>query len=467
MADARKTRKAAQSRDAWLPTRRSRGDRQLPLVAVVGRPNVGKSTLVNRLAARRASIVSPQEGVTRDVLARPVAWRGREFRVLDTGGLIGERSGGPPRIATEVAQRALIAARGADLVIFVIDNETGLMPDDFALAERLKRMKVPVILASNKVDDASAEPQAAEAWSLGLGEPVCVSALHGRGSGDLLDRIVDLLPEFPAEDGEVAETETAIAIVGRPNVGKSSVFNRLVGEERAIVHHEPGTTRDSIDTFVEINGKGYRFVDTAGLRRRSKAKGVESYGAGRTREAISRSDVALIVLDASQGATSQDQRIAESVAEAGVGAVIVANKWDLIEGREGADDVMRSITDKLAFISYAPLVRTSATTGRGISQLAQQIDKVMQTRGRQIPTPKLNALIHEWQNKTPPPSSRGKSPRVLYATQSGTAPPAFMLFATGRLSPEWLRFIEHRLRDEFDLTGNPLRIIVRRRTRRS
>lgn len=443
-------------------------DARLPLVAVVGRPNVGKSTLVNRLAARRASIVSPEEGVTRDVLTRSVSWRGRDFRVLDTGGLIDKKQGGDQGIGSEISKHALAAARGADLVVFVIDIQDGLMPDDFALATQLRKTSSPVVLVANKVDDASAEPQAAEAWSLGLGEPVCVSALHGRASGDLLDRIVDLLPDATSAEGEADGTaETSIAIVGRPNVGKSSLFNRLVGEERAIVHHEPGTTRDSIDTLVEIQGKPYRFVDTAGLRRRAKTKGIETYGAGRTKEAINRSDVALLLIDASEGGTSQDQRIAEAVADAGVGAVLVANKWDLVRGPEEADKVLASITDKLAFLSYAPLVRTSATTGRGVSHLAKEIDKVMAARAHEVPTPRLNTLIHEWQNRTPPPGRAGKPPRVLYATQSGTSPPTFMLFATGALSPEWLRFIEHRLREEFDFTGTPLRMIVRRRTRRS
>lgn len=434
--------------------------RTLPLVAVIGKPNVGKSTLINRLVARRASIVSPVEGLTRDVLEREVSWRGRTFRVADTGGLLERAAKQPDKIGASVARRAIAAASEADVVLLVVDSRSGLTGDDFDLSKRLQRTPAPVVLVANKVDDPSQEPAAAEAWSLGLGEPLPVSALHGTGSGELLDRVVDLLPAAEAVAEERAEA--SIAIVGRPNVGKSLMFNRLAGEDRAIVHHEAGTTRDSIDTIVEMEGRKYRFVDTAGLRRRAKTRGVEIYGAGRTRDAIARSDIALLILDASEGATAQDQRIAQAIADAGVGAVIVANKWDLIKGDEPAAEVHQSIVERLHFVSYAPLIRTSALTGRGVGSVARHISKVLAARSRRVPTARLNSLMQLAQQKTPPP--RGL--HVLYATQAETSPPTFVLFASGRLPAEWLRFFEHRLREEFEFTGNPIRLVVRERSRR-
>lgn len=439
--------------------------RGLPVIAVIGKPNVGKSTLVNRLVARRASIVSPAEGITRDALERDVEWRGRGFTVVDTGGLVEDRALRRTSIAGEVSRRAVTAVSRADVVVFVVDAQSGLTADDFALAERLRKTTKPLILVANKIDDASAEPAASEAWSLGLGEPLAVSALHGRGSGELLDRIVDLLPTLGQVRVEEAGVVASIAIVGRPNVGKSSIFNRLAGGDRAIVHHEPGTTRDSIDTVVAIGGRRYRFVDTAGLRRRARTKGVEVYGAGRTREAIGRADLTLVVIDASEGATAQDQRIAEAVAEAGVGAVIVANKWDLVTGAEQAEAAMDSIKQKLRFVSYAPVLRTSATTGRGIPAVIREFEEVLGARSLRVPTARLNAVIHDAQQRTPARGRRG-SARILYATQSGIEPPTFVLFGHGRPGAEWLRFIEHRLREEFGFPGTPLRLVVRERSRK-
>lgn len=438
------------------------------LVAVIGRPNVGKSTLVNRLIKRRASIVSPSSELTRDRLEREIAWRGRSFLLVDTGGLAGNAIRGSGTLRAHVAEKALAATREADLVVFVVDASETFTSDDFDIAQRIRKLSVPLILVANKVDDVSQEIAAgSEAWSLGLGEPLIVSALHGRGTGELLDRIVDTLPSPGSGRAGQAELEASVAIVGRPNVGKSSLFNLLVGSDRAIVHKEPGTTRDSVDTVVEIGGRRYRFVDTAGLRRRAKTAGVEIYGASRTRESIARADVAILVVDSSEGATGQDQRIAEAVADAGVGAVVAANKWDLITDDEMAAGVETSISERLHFVSYAPLVRTSAVNRRGLAKLIREIDNVLAARSVRVPTAGLNVLIQEAQQRTPAPRSGSRNPRILYATQAETAPPTFVLFTTARPPAAWLRFIEHRLRDEFGFSGNPVRLVVRGRARRA
>lgn len=436
-----------------------------PMVAIVGRPNVGKSTLVNRLAQRRSSIVGPISGLTRDRLDVEVSWRGRTFILNDTGGLLEPEmtSDAPATLSAKVVARAMEAIGSADVVVFVVDSTTGVTSDDLALAKRLRRLSSPLIVAGNKADDTPSEVGSAELWGLGLGEPLMVSAVHGRGSGDLLDRIVDLLPEASSED-EVQEVPS-IALVGRPNVGKSSLFNRFVGQDRAIVHHEPGTTRDSIDTIIEIEGKSYRFIDTAGIRRRAKTQGVEIYSASRTREAIERADLAILVVDAEEGATSQDQRIAEQVADSGVGAIVALNKWDLIDDPDVAKIIERSMSDRLHFVDYAPMVRTSAQTKRGLEKLTAKLDGVLESRAMRVSTGRLNALIQRAQEKTPPPRAANKNVKVLYATQASVAPPTFVLFATGKLQVSWLRYIERRLREEFGFEGNPIRLISRERTR--
>lgn len=441
-----------------------------PRVAVVGRPNVGKSTLVNRLRGRRRSVVGPSivgpaPGLTRDRLETEVSWRGRMFVVVDTGGVIEEALGAveTASIGAKVAEGALLAVRDADLILLIADARSGATSDDAALAERLRRLDIPLLLVANKADDQASELNASELWSLGLGEPVPVSALHGRGAGELLDRIVDLLPEVATS--RLEDPIPSIAIVGRPNVGKSSLFNRLSGHERAIVHPEPGTTRDPIDTVIEIGGSRYRFVDTAGLRKRTKVEGVEATGAARARLTMSRADVAILMVDASQGATSVDQKIAEAVAQAGVGAVLALNKWDLVEDPEQADVLERSLVDRLHFVSYAPAVRISALTGRGMSKLVRSIDTVLAAREIRVPTARINEVVHEAQQRTPPPRLRNRNVRVLYATQAETAPPTFVLFANGRLATGWLRFLERRLRETFGFTGNPLRLVIRERAR--
>jgi GTP-binding protein len=437
---------------------------------VVGRPNVGKSTLVNRLAARRGagSIVGAAPGLTRDRLDADVTWRGRGFVLADTGGVTESRRGAKTGEANEaitdkVARKAMEAAAGADLVLFVVDATTGVTSDELALAKRLRRLDKPLVVVANKVDAREGEASAAELWSLGLGEPVPVSAIHGRGSGDLLDAIVDLLPE--AGQAQAGEAVPAIAIVGRPNVGKSSLFNRLVGEERAIVHPEPGTTRDSVDTIAEVDGKTYRFIDTAGMRRRAKTKGPDVMGRARTASAISAADLAVLVVDAAEGPTAQDQRIAEMVAGQGTGAVVALNKWDMMPDEETAKRTERDMADRLGFVSYAPTVRTSALTGRGLEKLAATLPPVLQARRLRVPTAELNRLIQEAQQKQPPPRIAGRNVRVLYATQASAAPPTFVLFATGELVDSWKRFIERRLREEFGFFGNPVQIVGRLRRR--
>ncbi|MGH2707351.1 MAG: ribosome biogenesis GTPase Der [Actinomycetota bacterium] len=444
-------------------------------VAVVGRPNVGKSTLVNRLAARRGSIVSEIPGLTRDRIDAEVTWRGRSFTLADTGGLVEEslaasaRAGegastqGASSLARKVASQALMAVEGSDLVLLVVDAGSGPTSDDLALARQLRKVDVPVIVVVNKVDNPAGEVATSEHWQLGLGEPLAVSALHGLGTGDLLDRVVELLPTVSraASAHEVA----SIALVGRPNVGKSSMFNRLVRSERAIVHPDPGTTRDAVDTLVEIEGRTYRMVDTAGLRRRAKASGVEIYSATRTRSAIERADVAVLIVDAAEGAGSQDQRIAQELQAAGVGVVLLLNKWDLVDDPQKAAELEHSVTERLHFLSYAPVLRASALTGRGVGRLIPHIDRVLEARRVRIPTPRFNEILQQVQGQQPPPRTGGRDVRVRYGTQIETAPPSFILFSTGRLSDSWKRFLERRIREEYSFLGNPIRLVVRERTR--
>ena len=442
--------------------------RTYPKVVVIGRPNVGKSTLVNRLAARRHSLVGPAAGLTRDRVETEVEWRGRKFIISDTGGLIEtprESADAPESITGKVSATALRAINDADVVVFVVDALSGTTSEDLTLAKRLRSVDTPVILAVNKVDGAAAEASAAEFWSLGLGEPIAVSALHGRSSGELLDRIDEALPRLdPAEP--VADIPS-IAIVGRPNVGKSSLFNRIIGENRAIVHDEPGTTRDSIDSIFQVGEKYYRFVDTAGLSRRSKTKGVAAWSAGRTRAALERADLAIIVLDAAEGATAQDQKIAADVAEAGVGALLVLNKWDLLKDPDESKVIEESAAERLKFVDFAPTFRVSAVTKRGIGKILAQIEPVLEARQLRVGTAGLNQLIQQAHQKAPPPRDRNRAVRVLYATQASTAPPTFVLFSTGPLPAAWIRFLERRLREDYGFFGNPIRLVVRERERQT
>ncbi|HEX2031857.1 MAG TPA: ribosome biogenesis GTPase Der [Actinomycetota bacterium] len=429
-----------------------------PRVAIVGRQNVGKSTLLNRLLGAREAIADPLPGVTRDRVEAPVSWGGRTFVAVDTGGYV-RRARGVDALVTAQADRAM---EEADLILLVVDAAVGIQEEDAALARRLRRAQVPVVVVANKVDSAAREADAAELYRLGLGDPAPVSALHGRAAGDLLDRIVDLLPAA-AEADEEAEREPVFCIVGRPNVGKSSLFNRLVGEERAVVYEEAGTTRDSIDAVVTVDGRLVRFVDTAGFRRPSRAEGLEYYGFVRAVRAIDRADVAALVVAADEGVTTEDRRIAARVSEAGRGIVVVANKWDLVESGERAER-FGAIREAVEVFPGVPVLRTSARTGAGVGKVMPGLLEAHEQWSRRVPTAEVNRVLHEAQGEHPPPRTAG---RLLYGTQVGTGPPRFVLFTGGPLPPSYRRFVENRLRAAFGFGGSPIRLSVRPRRRGS
>ncbi|MDQ3945838.1 MAG: ribosome biogenesis GTPase Der [Actinomycetota bacterium] len=441
----------------------------MPTVAVVGRPNVGKSTLVNRIIGRREAIVEENPGVTRDRKVVEGEWAGRQFSVVDTGGWLRTDDS----LARQVSWQAERAMSDADLIVLVVDATVGPTEEDAAVAGVLQRSSKPVLLAANKVDDANRE---ADAWGftrLGLGDPLPVSALHGRGSGELLDAIVDALPE-PDVDGTgddageeaAAEEEAApfsVAIVGRPNVGKSTLFNRLVGEERAVVHDAPGTTRDTIDTVVDTPEGRLRFIDTAGMRRKSRIdEGTEYYGLVRALQAIDRADGALMVIDATQGVTHQDQRLAERIDASGCATVVVLNKWDLLDA-EAREDVTAQVADRLAFLAYAPVLKTSALTGRNVTRLLPALFQAQAEYHRRVPTAALNEVLAAAQAAHPAPAERGHRPRVLYATQGATDPPTFTLFTTRSLPASYLRYLERKIREAFSIGPTPIKLRVRRR----
>ncbi len=440
-----------------------------PVVAIVGRPNVGKSTLVNRVIGRRAAIVEEQPGVTRDRKEFAADWQGRQFSLVDTGGWLAAGdvglTGEETDLAAKVSQQADAAMKDADVIVLVVDVTTGVTEEDARVARVLQRSPHPVIVAVNKVDD---ERREAEAWAfsaLGLGDPVPVSALHGRLSGELLDAVVAALPPEP-EAPEVDETDDgifSIAIVGRPNVGKSTLFNRIVGEERSVVHDMPGTTRDAIDTIVETPDGPLRFVDTAGLRRKSRIdEGTEYYSLVRALEAIDRADAALFLIDATEGVTHQDQRLAERVDAAGTAIVLVLNKWDLLDTEQRAD-VRRQLEDKLGFLTYAPSIPISALTGRRVHQLLPALRNAEAAYHQRIPTAALNRVLRDAQAAHPAPVVKKHRPRVLYATQGAAEPPTFTLFATRSLPPTYLRYLERKIRESFDLGPTPIKMRVRRR----
>ncbi len=425
---------------------------RLPVLAVVGRPNVGKSTLVNRFLGRREAVVEDVPGVTRDRVAYDAAWRGRSFTVVDTGGWDPDAAG----LSARVAEQAEIAVSAADAVLMVVDATVGATEADRTVARILQRSKRPVVLAANKVDDARAESDAAELWSLGLGEPLVVSALHGRGSGDLLDAVLDALPEAPPEPDDEERGPRRVALVGRPNVGKSSLLNRLVGTDRVLVDSTAGTTRDPVDDLVEIDGTPYRFVDTAGLRRRVReAKGAEYYSSVRTIQALDAAEVAIVLVDASEPLTEQDQRVLATVVESGRGLVLAVNKWDLLD-EDRRYELERELERDLGRTAWAPRVNISAKTGRGVDRLAPALETALASWEQRVPTAKLNAWISDVVGRTPPPPRGGKAPRVLFATQAGTRPPKFVLFTSGPLEPGYLRFVERRLREDFGFAGTPL-----------
>ncbi|MDZ4825294.1 MAG: ribosome biogenesis GTPase Der [Actinomycetota bacterium] len=442
---------------------------ELPTVAIVGRPNVGKSTLVNRIVGSRAAIVQEQPGVTRDRKEFVGEWNGRRFRILDTGGWLAPGDGGltpdEPALAAKVSAQAEQAMREADVVMLVVDVTTGVTEEDASVARVLKRGTAPLLLAANKVDDDRRETDVWEFSRLGLGEPLPISALHGRLSGELLDALVDALPPEPEAPPEPERDSIfSIAIVGRPNVGKSTLFNRLVGEERSIVHDLPGTTRDSVDTIVETEDGPLRFVDTAGLRRKSRIdEPTEYFSLVRALQAIDLADAALFVIDASEGVTNQDQRLAERVDAAGTAIVIVPNKWDLLDAEQRAA-LKYQIERQLGFLAYAPVLPISALTGKRVHHLLPALREAEAAYHQRIPTGALNRVLRDAQIAHPPPMDKRHRPRILYATQGAIDPPTFTLFTTRPLPPQYLRYVERKLREAFDLGPTPIKIRVRRRS---
>jgi GTP-binding protein len=433
---------------------------KLPTVAVVGRPNVGKSTLLNRIVGRREAIVEERPGVTRDRKAVEAEWCGRSFTVVDTGGW--STSGG--LLDASVSAQSQRAWSEADVVLLVVDVTVGLTPEDAAVAERVRRAGAPVLVVANKVDGENREPDVWEFVKLGLGDPWPVSALHGRRSGDLLDEVIARLP--PEEEEEVAEDAVndeqlrvpAVAIVGRPNVGKSTLFNRLIGDERSVVHDLPGTTRDSVDTEVETADGRIRFVDTAGMRRRSRIDvPTEYYSLVRALQAVDASDLAVLVIDATEGVTHQDQRLAERIDAAGCPTVILLNKWELLDA-EGRADVTAQVADRLHFLSTSPVIKGSALTGKSISKLTPALAQAVDAYRRRVPTRELNQVIQAAQAAHPSPEGR-----ILYATQGATEPPTFTLFANRELAPTYLRYLERAIREHFELGNTPVKLRVRRR----
>jgi GTP-binding protein len=434
----------------------------LPVVAVVGRPNVGKSTLVNRIVGSRTAVVEEMAGVTRDRRQFDAEWSGRDFILVDTGGWE-VKPGGDLNVS--IRQQAEAAVSGADAVILVVDGTTELSDDDTGVISILRAADIPVILAVNKVDDTQQEWEVDRFWKLGLGEPQPVSAYHGRGVGDLLDEVVAVLPK--PEETEIAPDVPRVAIVGRPNTGKSTLLNRLAREERVIVSERPGTTRDPIDVDVEIDGTKYRLVDTAGIRRKPQiTEDADFYAVLRARDALERADLAILMVDATEGVTHQDQRIASEIVQAGAGLVVVLNKWDALD-EEQREITERSLPDRFSFIGWAPVLRMSAKTGGRTHRLGAALDFILENRSRRVPTRALNREIREWTAAHPPPVRKGRRPKLHYAVQAGTAPPIFVLFVSGgELGDDYLRFLENRVREVHDFTGNPIHFVTRKRGER-
>ena len=437
-----------------------------PVLAVVGRPNVGKSTLVNRMLGSRQAVVEDTPGVTRDRVAYDGTWRGRAFTIVDTGGWDPAVEGSPV-LAAKVAAQARVAVDAADAVLFVTDAIVGVTDADAAVAAVLRRSRKPVVLAANKVDDAPAEAGVHSLWSLGLGEPVPVSALHGRGSGDLLDAVLSALPDAP-EDREDAEAgPRRVALIGRPNVGKSSLLNKLAGQDRVLVDAVAGTTRDPVDELIDLGGKTWRFVDTAGIRRRFRAtQGADYFAALRTERALDRAEVAVVLVDASEPLAEQDLRIISMVIEAGRALVIAYNKWDLVD-EDRRQFLDKEIDRQLYTARWAPRVNISASTGWHVDRLVPALETALAGWETRVPTGQLNAWLSALIAATPPPARGGKQPKIMFATQAGTKPPHFVLFTSGFLQAGYRRFMERRLREEFGFQGTPVHLSMRLREKRS
>ncbi|GAA3034532.1 ribosome biogenesis GTPase Der [Kitasatospora sp. NPDC006786] len=437
---------------------------RLPVLAVVGRPNVGKSTLVNRIIGRREAVVEDKPGVTRDRVTYEASWNGRRFKVVDTGGWEIDVLG----IDAMVAAQAELGIEQADAVLFVVDATVGATDTDEALIKLIRRAGKPTVLCANKVDGPSTEAEAAYLWSLGLGEPFPVSALHGRGSGDLLDAVMDALPEAPPQTfGDAAPGgPRRIALIGRPNVGKSSLLNKVAGEERVVVNELAGTTRDPVDEMIELGGKTWKFVDTAGIRRRVHlTAGADFYASLRTSSALEKAEVAVVLIDASETLAEQDTRIISMAVEAGRAVVIAYNKWDQLD-EERRYYLEREIERDLVQVQWAPRVNVSAKTGRHMEKLVPAVESALEGWETRIPTARLNAFLGELVAAHPHPIRGGKQPRILFGTQAGVRPPRFVLFSSGFLEAGYRRFIERRLREEFGFVGTPISISVRVREKR-
>jgi GTPase len=429
----------------------------MPVVAVVGRPNVGKSTLVNRMLGRREAVVQDVPGVTRDRVSYDATWNGRQFVLVDTGGWAPDARG----MAARVTEQAELAVSTADAVVFVVDATVGPQDIDEAVVKVLRRSGRPVVLAANKVDDQRTEGDAAALWQLGLGEPYAVSALHGRGSGDLLDAILAAIPEAPRVPLDNAGGPRRVAIVGKPNVGKSSLLNKLSGQQRVVVDEVAGTTVDPVDELVEVDGEIYRFIDTAGIRRRVKeAAGHEYYASLRTHGAIERAEVCIVVVDASEPVTEQDLRILSSVEEAGRALLIAFNKWDLTDD-ERRRYLRREIERDLVHFEWAAKINISALTGRHVDRLGVAIKEALAGWETRISTGRLNAFLGRVIAAHPHPVRGGKQPRILFGTQAQTGPPTFVLFTTGQMDPGFVRFLQRRLREEFGFRGTPVHVELR------
>ena len=434
-----------------------------PLIAVVGRPNVGKSTLVNRIVGWRAAVVQEKPGVTRDRREFEAEWAGRAFGVIDTGGWQWSMDA---ELVEDIRAQAELAMAAADLIVFVVDAQGTISTDDAAVAELLRPVGDQVVVAANKADNETIAREAAAFGRLGLGDPIPISAIHGRGVAELLDIAIERLPATIGEPDR--EPFADVAIIGRPNVGKSTLLNRLVGEERVVVSPVPGTTRDPIDVTVELDGAAYRLIDTAGIRRRPKiSEDVEFYAVVRARAVLKRADAALLLVDAMDGVTHQDQRIAQEAVRSGTSLIFLLNKWDAAD-RERREQTTWEVGAKLGFAGWAPVLRISALTGARMHRLGPALELVLANRSRRIPTGTLNRLVTEWTAEHPPPTRKGRRPRILYAAQARTAPPTLALFVKGgQLDDTYLRYLERRAREAYDFTGTPIHVVVRRGSRRS
>lgn len=428
-----------------------------PVLAVVGRPNVGKSTLVNRILGRREAVVQDVSGVTRDRVAYDALWNGRRFTLLDTGGWEPDAKG----MQASISAQADTAMATADAILLVVDGQVGATTVDEAVARRLRRSDRPVILAATKIDDQRGAAEIAALWRLGLGEPIPVSGLHGRGSGDLLDRVLEVLPESPRDDVDLSGGPRRVALVGKPNVGKSSLLNQFTGESRSVVDATAGTTTDPVDSLVDIDGEIWKLVDTAGLRRKvGQASGTEYYASLRTKSAIEAAEVTVLLLDASEPISEQDLRVASQVADAGRALVLAMNKWDLVdEDRRHA--MVRELERALVRFPWVERVNISAKTGRAVRKLAPAMRTALESWDRRVPTGQLNQWLADVVAATPPPVRGGKQPKILFATQAQTRPPTFVLFTSGFLEAGYRRFLERKLRETFSFTGTPVQINVR------